>query len=170
MDFALEQKQEGHVEKDMRLIRETISENPELGAMLNSPVIKGSDKKAALDALFKETSKISKQLFGLLADNKRIGLLDLVAERYLGQNPQTMQGHYRQGSDHRKPGRPQPDWRFCPPGWRPGIQCQPGQQAGQPETRTHSEININPGPQKQRVRPLYDRKWQESKPLRYQQF
>lgn len=83
MDFALEQKQEGHVEKDMRLIRETISENPELGAMLNSPVIKGSEKKAALDALFKDASKISKQLFGLLAENKRIGLLDLVAERYL---------------------------------------------------------------------------------------
>lgn len=83
MDTALELKQVEQVEQDMRLIRATLAEHRELRAVLNSPVIKGSDKKGILDGLFKDASKTTKQLFALLETNKRMGLLDAVAERYL---------------------------------------------------------------------------------------
>lgn len=83
MDLALEQKMAGDVERDMRLVLDTIAESESLREVLGSPVLKASEKEEALKALFAKATGLSKQLFALLADNKRIGILDEVARQYL---------------------------------------------------------------------------------------
>lgn len=83
MEYAQEQKQLEQAEQDMVLIRETLAENRDLRAVLNSPVIKGSDKQAILEGLFKKASKTTLNLFALLEENKRIGLLDEVAGQFI---------------------------------------------------------------------------------------
>jgi F-type H+-transporting ATPase subunit delta len=83
MDLAVEQKQVDAIEKDMRQIQETIASSESLNEMLGSPVLKATDKEAALKAIFKGTSELTGKVFALLATNKRIGLLDAVAQQFL---------------------------------------------------------------------------------------
>lgn len=83
LDLAVDNKATGAVEKDMRSITATFADSKELRAMLSSPVIKGDTKKEALNAIFKDGGEITKGLISTLTDNKRIGLLNEVAFKYL---------------------------------------------------------------------------------------
>ncbi|WP_136468181.1 ATP synthase F1 subunit delta [Flagellimonas onchidii] len=83
LDFAIEKKAADAVEKDMREISATISENTELQNLLESPVVKGEVKKSSLQKIFKGSSEITKGLIGTLTDNKRIALLQEVALKYI---------------------------------------------------------------------------------------
>lgn len=83
MDLALEQDKVGGVEKDMRLVLDTIQENESLRDVLRSPTLTGSDKKNALKALFKSSQSLTMELFNLLATNKRIGILKEVAQQFI---------------------------------------------------------------------------------------
>ena len=83
LDLAVENKATAAVEKDMRLVVETISGSSELREMLASPVIKGSDKREALTSIFRGGHAISEGLIGMLVDNKRVGLLNEVAEKFI---------------------------------------------------------------------------------------
>ncbi|MEX0314690.1 MAG: ATP synthase F1 subunit delta [Allomuricauda sp.] len=83
LDFAIEKKAADAVEKDMREISATISENTELQNLLESPVVKGEVKKTSLQKIFKGSNEITKGLIGTLTDNKRIGLLQEVALKYI---------------------------------------------------------------------------------------
>ena len=83
LDLAKENGVESDVNNDLKLIVETIKGSDDLDAMLKSPVIKGSDKKNVLNALFNDkTNTITKGLFNLLADNQRISILETVAKQY----------------------------------------------------------------------------------------
>ena len=83
LDFAIEKKAADAVEKDMREISATISENAELQNLLESPVVKGEVKKNSLQQIFKGSNEITKGLIGTLTDNKRIALLQEVALKYI---------------------------------------------------------------------------------------
>ncbi len=83
LDFAIEKKASDAVEKDMREISATISENTELQNLLESPVVKGEVKKSSLQKIFKGSNEITKGLIGTLTDNKRIALLQEVALKYI---------------------------------------------------------------------------------------
>ncbi|MGX1928114.1 ATP synthase F1 subunit delta [Flagellimonas sp. 2504JD4-2] len=83
LDFAIEKKAAEAVEKDMREISATISENTELQKILESPIVKGEVKKISLQKIFKGSNEITKGLIGTLTDNKRIGLLQEVALKYV---------------------------------------------------------------------------------------
>ncbi|MEM9647564.1 MAG: ATP synthase F1 subunit delta [Bacteroidota bacterium] len=83
LDFAIEKKAADAVEKDMRTIAATIDENAELQNLLGSPVIKGAVKKGALNKIFKSSNQITLGLINTLTDNKRIGLLQEVAFKYI---------------------------------------------------------------------------------------
>lgn len=83
LDFAIEKKAAEAVEKDMRSISFSIDENTELQNLLGSPVIKGEVKKNALHEIFKGSHEITKGLITTLTDNKRIGLLQEVALKYI---------------------------------------------------------------------------------------
>lgn len=83
LNLAKETKVETEVNADMQLIASTISENDDLAVMLNSPVIKASDKKKVLIALFSgKVNVISLGLFDLLEENKRMKMLTVIAKQY----------------------------------------------------------------------------------------
>ncbi|WP_435624094.1 ATP synthase F1 subunit delta [Flagellimonas sp.] len=88
LDFAVEKKSADKVEKDMRLIKDTLAENQELAMLLGNPVVKNADKKNILNEIFKDCSEITKGLLGILTDNKRVDLLREVALKYIIQYEQ----------------------------------------------------------------------------------
>ncbi len=83
LDLAVENKATGAVEKDMRSITATIADSKELRAMLASPVVNGETKKEALKAIFKDGGEITKGLINTMTENRRIGLLNEVALKYI---------------------------------------------------------------------------------------
>lgn len=86
LDFAVENKATDAVEENMLSIVDTVSNSSDLREMLASPVVKGVDKKRVLLEIFKGSHTISENLIGLLVDNKRISLLNEVAEKYITLN------------------------------------------------------------------------------------
>lgn len=83
LDLAVDNKATDAVEKDMRSVTATIADSKELRAMLASPVVNGETKKEALNAIFKDAGEITKGLLSTLTENKRIGLLNEVALKYI---------------------------------------------------------------------------------------
>lgn len=83
MELAVDQKKVGAVERDMRTVQQTVAENDNLREMLVSPILNTSDKEAVLNGIFKDSDPLSKELFALLARNKRIGMLPEVARQFV---------------------------------------------------------------------------------------
>ncbi|SDS49992.1 ATP synthase F1 subcomplex delta subunit [Polaribacter sp. KT25b] len=83
LNLAKDSKEETAVNDDMLFISKTISENDEFEVMLNSPIVKISDKINILNAIFKgKVNNITLGLFHLLQDNKRISMLYSIAKQY----------------------------------------------------------------------------------------
>ncbi len=85
LDYAVEKKAAEAVEKDMRSIAATISENKELQGLLESPIVKSEIKKNVLLEVFKDADEITKGLVQTMLDNKRIAMLQEVAYKYIIQ-------------------------------------------------------------------------------------
>ncbi|MFK5973277.1 MAG: ATP synthase F1 subunit delta [Flavobacteriaceae bacterium] len=83
LDLAVENKVSDVVEKDMRTVVATIGDSQELRGMLASPIVNYQTKKTALLAIFKGGHSITEGLIGILIDNKRIGMLNEVALKYI---------------------------------------------------------------------------------------
>ncbi|MBD0779672.1 ATP synthase F1 subunit delta [Maribacter sp. ANRC-HE7] len=88
LDIAVDNKATADVENDMRSVVKTISDSKELRNMLASPIVKAEDKKSALTTIFKGAHAISEGLIKLLVDNRRIGMLNEVALKYIILNEQ----------------------------------------------------------------------------------
>ncbi len=88
LDLAVDTKATDKVEKDMRNIVATISGSAELKNMLASPVINAAVKKATLLEVFKGSDTMTQGLIGILIENRRVGLLNEVAEKYIILNEQ----------------------------------------------------------------------------------
>ncbi len=82
LNLAIENKSEVEVNNDMKIICSTIAQSSDLQVMLKSPVIKSSEKTKVLNTLFTDANSISKGLFKLLQDNKRMDILELIALKY----------------------------------------------------------------------------------------
>ena len=83
MSLATDNKVADKVNADMKQIATAISENRELDAMLQSPVVRSSDKVAVLKAVFGNTNEATSNLIDTLITNKRIAyLLGNVANKY----------------------------------------------------------------------------------------
>lgn len=82
LDLAKNQKSTDAVNNDMKLIATTISGNKDLSNMLQSPVIRSSEKKSVLTKVFKDSNDISTGLIDTLIYNKRLNLLSTVASEY----------------------------------------------------------------------------------------
>ena len=83
LNLAKETNIETEVNADMQLINATISESDDLQTMLKSPVIKATDKKRVLNALFADkVNAVSLGLFNLLEENKRMVMLEPIASQY----------------------------------------------------------------------------------------
>lgn len=83
-EVATEKNATTEVYNDMKLIVETIKASVDLQTLLKSPLLHTDVKKKALDAIFNgKVNKISLDLMQLLITNKRIDILDVIAERYI---------------------------------------------------------------------------------------
>jgi F-type H+-transporting ATPase subunit delta len=84
---VLQQAQEDNVAKevfgDMQDVLNTLRGSKELRSVLQSPVIKASDKKASLLEIFGSSTQNTKSLINTLVENRRIRLLGGVAESYV---------------------------------------------------------------------------------------
>ena len=83
LDLAQEQKVLDVVSADMKDIFNTINGSDELKDLLQSPVIKLSDKRAVLKEIVSGVHAVSTGLIDMLVDNNRVGLLKIIAEKYI---------------------------------------------------------------------------------------
>ncbi len=86
LEYAIESKATNSVEADMRFILDTLEKNPELGDVLGSPVLTGTEKKNLMLNVFEQAEPITKSLIGLLVDKRRISMLDEVAAKFIFLN------------------------------------------------------------------------------------
>ena len=82
LDLAKDQKTAEVVNTDMKLIVEAVAVSKDLKDMLLSGAVPSSVKKSALFAVFSNLSAMSVNLINTLIQNKRIGLLSEVAQKY----------------------------------------------------------------------------------------
>ena len=83
LSSATDQKSADAVNSDMKLITSTIALSEDLNQMLQSPVVKSTDKKAILIAVFKNANVATTNLIDTLIANKRLPLLNNVATSYV---------------------------------------------------------------------------------------
>ncbi|MBS9773911.1 MAG: ATP synthase F1 subunit delta [Tenacibaculum sp.] len=83
LELAKDKNVETEVNDDMKLVFSTITESDDLKNTLKSPVVKDDDKKKVLNVLFGDkVNNITKGLFSILEENKRLEMLGAVAEKY----------------------------------------------------------------------------------------
>ncbi len=68
---------------DMKSVEATIAGSKELRNVLQSPIIKGGDKKQALIKIFEGNNEVTKSLIEILTANNRIDLLGGVASSFV---------------------------------------------------------------------------------------
>ena len=83
LSLAQDQKVAEAVNEDMVLIKDTVTQNKDLRAVLRSPVIKPSVKKATVKEIFVNTHTVTQGLVDLLVNNNRIDQLGEVAQKYI---------------------------------------------------------------------------------------
>ncbi len=71
--------------EDMNVIHNTVQDSKELRLMLKNPIIKGKDKNAVLQEVFKNQSPLTHSLINVLTENKRVNLLDAVSQSVIQQ-------------------------------------------------------------------------------------
>jgi F-type H+-transporting ATPase subunit delta len=82
LSLATDNKSAEVVNSDMKLVTNTITQSKDLSQMLQSPIIRSSDKKAVLTAVFKNANIATTHLIDTLISNKRLALLNDVAASY----------------------------------------------------------------------------------------
>lgn len=82
LDLAKENNSAKEVHEDMKSIIKTIDASSDLKAFLKSPVISEKIKADSLAEIFSGTNQITKELFRILLENNRIGLLNQIAAQY----------------------------------------------------------------------------------------
>ena len=82
LSLATDQKSAEAVSNDMKAISNAIAQSEDLRQMLQSPVVRSSDKKAVLTQVFNEANVTTTNLIDTLISNKRLALLNDVAASY----------------------------------------------------------------------------------------
>ncbi|MGB5942586.1 MAG: ATP synthase F1 subunit delta [Leeuwenhoekiella sp.] len=80
---ASEEKNEELIYGNMKSIAQTLSSSKELRDVLNSPVIKADKKRDILREIFSDSQQVVKNLFDVLIDRNRTGILDDISEAYI---------------------------------------------------------------------------------------
>jgi F-type H+-transporting ATPase subunit delta len=82
LNLSLERKKADKVNDDMLSIGNGIASSNELSEALKNSVIRAEDKKKVIEKVFPKTEGLSKDLFDLLIQNNRFGLLEAIANQY----------------------------------------------------------------------------------------
>jgi F-type H+-transporting ATPase subunit delta len=84
LSLSEELKAEKAVAEDMRLITDTISDNRELGLLLQSPILNADKKISVLTKIFEgKVHDVTIKFVTLLTNKKREGALEAIADSYL---------------------------------------------------------------------------------------
>jgi len=83
LDLAQTQNTAQAVNEDMMLVAKSVADNKDLNEMLQSAMIKSSDKKEALLKVFPNTNTMFSGLLDLLVTNKRVNILGDIATKYV---------------------------------------------------------------------------------------
>ncbi|MCK8481818.1 ATP synthase F1 subunit delta [Psychroserpens algicola] len=83
LDLAQTQNTAQAVNEDMLLVAKSVNDNKDLKEMLQSAVIKSSDKKNALLKVFPNANPMLSGLLDILVKNKRVNILGDVATKYV---------------------------------------------------------------------------------------
>lgn len=87
LETAKEQKVVEETLKDILFIKDTIDKSKDLLIFLRSPVIKPSDKEAALQSIFgKSISKLSNEFIALISAKERYSLLAEIVSAFVEQH------------------------------------------------------------------------------------
>jgi len=81
LSLANEQNSASKLNDDMKSVVNAVAESKDLSEMLQSPVIHSKVKKATLLEVFPNMNKLSIKLIDLLVENKRIAIIDVVAQK-----------------------------------------------------------------------------------------
>lgn len=82
IDYGIEQKSLDSLLKDANTISESIQNSSDLRAILNSPIVKGTDKLSILKTVFKKTDKTFHNLFDSLSSHNRFDHLGLICKSF----------------------------------------------------------------------------------------
>ena len=82
LSLATDNKSADVVNNDMKTIINAIAQSEDLNQMLQSPIVKSSDKKIVLSKVFKDANVATFNLIDVLIENKRLALLNDVAVSY----------------------------------------------------------------------------------------
>lgn len=83
LNLAKEKGVDEKVNNDMLLLIDTIEESKDFDQVLQSPVIKAADKLKVAQSLFeKHIDTVTLGLINLLAENKRLAILNTIAKQY----------------------------------------------------------------------------------------
>lgn len=85
IELAAERDSLQQIDTDMRHISSSMDENPELRYLLQNPIISSEVKRDALLGYYGEVSQLSLDTIRVLVENKRIELLQAVADQYIIQ-------------------------------------------------------------------------------------
>jgi F-type H+-transporting ATPase subunit delta len=83
LDLAQTQNTAQAVNEDMMLVAKSVHENKDLREMLQSAVIKSTDKRQALLKVFPNANSMFSGLLDVLVTNKRVNILGDVASKYV---------------------------------------------------------------------------------------
>lgn len=83
LSLAKEQDKTKEVNGEMLLVSQTLSTSEDLLRALKSPTVKLEAKRTTLLAVFKDTGAITKGLFNILIENKRIDIIEEVVNKYI---------------------------------------------------------------------------------------
>ena len=90
LDFSIESHKEEKVYFEMQNIFSVMQSVPDLDNVLNNPVLPTKKKRQIMNEVFNKGNKITKRLFELLSQNKREGILGIIAKKYITLFDQNM--------------------------------------------------------------------------------
>ena len=85
LDYSIEKHEEDNFVQEISSLVEVVRENPDLRALLHSPIVRMEIKHKVLQEVFSERSAILNLLIEILVENKRVSDLYDIAREYVIQ-------------------------------------------------------------------------------------
>jgi len=85
LDYSIEKHEEDNFVQEISSLVEVVRENPDLRALLHSPIVRMEIKHKVLQEVFSQRSAILNLLIEILIENKRVSDLYHIAREYIIQ-------------------------------------------------------------------------------------
>ena len=85
LDYSIEKHEEDNFSQEISSLVEVVRENPDLRALLHSPIVRMEIKRKVLQEVFSQRSPMLNLLIEVLVENKRVSDLYDIAREYVIQ-------------------------------------------------------------------------------------